>query len=100
MARKKKPNRDKGHPVRLSNAVLSVLNTKMRKGESYDNLLRRMLGIPSIKNEPQPRITLWLLPQALIAAKTLAEARGEAILCAVQQGKKKAEKPIKVIECI
>jgi hypothetical protein len=100
MARKRKPNRDKGEAVRLSNAVLAVLKPKLKRGESYDNLLRRMLGLPSRKNEAQTRAIFWVLPQTLIATKNLAEARGEAILAAVQQGKQKAEKPIKVIECI
>lgn len=100
MARKKKPNRDKGEVVRLSNAVISVLKKKLRREESFDSLMRRMLGLPSRLNEPHELATFWVLPQTLIATKNLAEARGEAILVAVSQGKQKAEKPIKVIECV
>ena len=100
MARKAKPNRDKGRPVRLSNEVLSVLDRKLRKAESYDSLLRRIIGLPSRNDEPQHLEVFWVLPSTLLARKSLAEARGEAVLAAVRKGKKKTEKPIKVVEYV
>jgi len=100
MPRKKKPNRDKGKPVRLSNEVLNELRSRLRRGESFDSLMRRFFGLPDRLGNPQPIRTYWLLPSALVAAPSLAEARGEAILRAVQQGKRKTERPIKVIERI
>jgi len=100
MARKRKPDRDKGEVVRLSNAVIEVLRRKLKKAESYDNLMRRMLGVPSRNNEPHPLEVFWVIPGTLTAKRSLAEARGEAILQAVKKGKRKAEKPLKVIEYI
>ena len=99
MKKSKQDNR-KGCAIRLSNEVLNVLGRKMRKGESYDNLMRRMLGMPTKKAKPQPIEVFWLLPKALTVKKTLAEARGEAIILAVRRGKKNAEKPMKVIQAI
>ena len=84
----------------MSNEVLGILTKKLRKAESYDNLLRRMLGIPSRKDEPQHLEVFWVLPSTLLARKSLAEARGEAVLEAVRKGKRKTEKPIKVVEYV
>lgn len=100
MPRKKIPNRDKGKPVRLSNEVLNVLRVKLRRGESFDSMMRRLLGLPDRHGKPQEVRTYWILPQAMRVARTLAEARGESILWAVQNGKKKTEKPVRVTERI
>lgn len=100
MARKKKPDRDKGRPVRLSNEVISVLTRKKRREESCDSILRRILGLPARNGSTQHLESFWVLPSTLTVKSTLAEARGEAILQAVRRGHKKAEKPIRVIEYV
>lgn len=99
MARKAKPNRDKGKPIRLSNKVLETLDKKKKGRESYDAILRRVLGLPTRKGLEQSLRTFWLLPSKLIVRSSRAEAKGEAVLQSVQQGKKKVmEAPIKVVE--
>jgi len=77
-----------------------VLANKLRRAESYDSLLRRILGLASRRDEPQPLEVFWVLPSTLLARKSLAEARGEAVLQAVRNGKRKTEKPIKVVEYV
>ena len=97
MARKEA--RDKGRPVRISNEVLGALDKKKRFKESYDAILRIILGLPTRKGKPQPLRSFWVLPTSLIAKLSKAEAKGEAVLQSVRNGKKKVmEAPIKVIE--
>lgn len=99
--RKLKPNRDKGEPTRLSNEVRIALKKRARNKESFDSILRRMLGLPDRNGRPQILQVFWLLPSRLIAKRTQAEAKGEAVLLAAREGKKKImESPIKVIESI
>lgn len=100
MARRSKPNRDKGKPVRLSNEVLGVLTKKLRTRESYDSLLRRILGMSTRNGKTQTLETFWVLSNTLTVRRSLAEARGEAVLQAVRTGKRKAEKPIRVVEYV
>ena len=99
MPRKAKPNRDKGRPVRISNEVLTALDKRKRDKESYDALIRRMLGLDTRNGKPQPLRSFWILPSKLIVKTSRAEAKGEAVLQSVRQGKKKVmEAPIRVIE--
>lgn len=100
MGRKRKVNLDTGKPVRLSNAVLNLLNRHLRETESYDSLLRRILGLSDRRGTPQPREVFWVLPTALKVRRSAAEARGDAVLEAAKNGKRKAEAPLKVIEWI
>ena len=101
MPRKKKASRDKGRPIRISNLVLEALDKKKKVCESYDAILRRFIGLPDRRGAAQPRSIYCLLPKSLIARKSRAEAKGESVLQAVRQGKKKViEAPIKVTESL
>lgn len=90
--------KQKGKVVRLGQDVHDFLRRRRKKGESWDAFFRRIIGLPTRKGESQEKKTFWLLESARIFFSTEKEARGHAILTAVQKGRKKAEVPIKVSE--
>lgn len=100
MGRHKKLQKDDGKPIRISNEVLRILSPKLKTRESYDSLLRRLLGLPKKNGTPQELEVFWVLPVALQVFRKPDEAKGAAVLNAVKSGKKKAERAVKVMECI
>ncbi len=96
-----------GKPVKLSTELTAFLNKrKLRRGEknveSYDAVIRRMLGLPTKEGEAQELRTYFVLPQEsenepLIFLKK-SEARGAAILRSVRRGNRKPEVVITVRE--
>lgn len=101
---KRTVRKKKGKVVRLSDTIEQFIRRKRRKSdESYDAVLRRLFGIDTLKGAKQPLRTYFILEtdRDPIAKRTLAEARGEAIILAVRRQKKriyKGETPIKVQE--
>lgn len=89
-----------GKAVRISQDVKTYLEKRQRGTESYDAILRRLFGIPTRKGETQLLKVYYVVPNESnpIVRKTLAEARGEAILLATKRGIKKAESVITVQE--
>lgn len=90
--------KQKGKVVRLGASVYARLVVKKKDGESWDSLMRRLLGLATKKGIEQPKKTYWLLPNAKLIFDTEKDARGMAVLLAVKAGRKKPEAPIKVSE--
>lgn len=82
----------KGRVIRVGQEVYAMLQKRKRDKESWNKLLKRMFGISESKR------TYWILEKAKLIFNDEKEARGMSIVLAVQDGKKKAEKPIKVQE--
>lgn len=101
LKRKQKPKR--GKVVRLSEYAWSFLSSRLESGETIKEAVDAMVSeVLDLESAPPPSVkegrTLYVLPESKIVCETLEEARGEAILRAVQKKTKKAEKPIVVRE--
>lgn len=87
-------------PIKVSDEVLRVLSRLRGHSESYDACLRRHFGLASRKGEPQSLLKYYIVDagegEAPIARRTLAEARGEAILLSVKRGGKRTDNYKKV----
>lgn len=94
--RRKEP--DKGKPVRLSWEVLKYVKRYAGAKESFDSVLRRLLGLPTKKGEKQELRVFWTVPGQKKLYEDRADAAGESILLAHKSGKRKAKKPIKLKE--
>jgi len=90
-----------GKVVRVSPKVWEYLKTKRKPKETIDSLIRRLIGFPNKKGEPNSVNTYFILPETKIVCDSVEEARGKAILFAIKNGKKKpTEKPVRVREVI
>jgi len=96
-AKKKKP---RGKVIKLSLELSAYLKSRMSRGEGYDAVIRRLLGLPTRKGEPQGLAEFYVVPNdgKPIIRLTLAEARGDAILQATKKKLKKAERVLTVRE--
>lgn len=99
MASKKKEEQW-GKAVRISLGVQNYLKKHQRGKESYDSVLRRMFGMPTTKGKAQELLRYFIVPNGTdpVIRKSVAEARGAAILLAARKGIKKAEAVIEVRE--
>ncbi len=79
-----------GKVVKISRELYAHLGELRLKGEGYDGMLRRYFGIPSRTGHPQPLRTYYVIdsPKDLLVRRTVAEAKGDAILLAVKRGQK------------
>lgn len=93
-----KKRKQKGKVVRLGASVYARLLVKKRDGESWDSLMRRLLGLANKKGIEQTKRTYWILPQAKLIFDNEKDARGMSVVIAVKAGKKKPESPLKVSE--
>jgi len=90
-----------GKAIKLSHELISTLKKKQRKNESYDSVIRRILGMVTREGKEQELKIYYILTQPEGAAfDRLETARGEAMIRAAMRGKRKAEKPIKMREYI
>jgi hypothetical protein len=94
-----------GTVVRISRELVAHLGELKQPGEGYDALLRRQFGLPSRNGHEQKLRNYFVIDTAddLIVKRTIAEARGEAIILAVKRGqrlidKKRKESVLKVRE--
>ncbi len=94
-----------GKAIKVSRELYAHLTELKARGEGYDGLLRRHFGIPSRNGHEQPLRTYFIIDTAddLIVRRTLAEARGDAIILAVKRGqrmtdRKRKESVVKVRE--
>lgn len=92
----------KGHLIRISDHVWNTLQKKRTNNtyESWDSLLRRMLGLPNRKGELQPLIEGWL---EVISGQFYLkenEARGAAVWESAKRKTKQVPKPIKLREVV
>ena len=91
--KKQKP----GKVIRVDPTIWNHIQDKRKPRESISALLRRCLGLPSKKGDKTEGEVFYILPESKVVCRTLAEAKGEAILQAIKAGKKKpTEKPIEV----
>lgn len=88
-----------GRVLKVSQESYTYLRKKKKKGEGFDATIRRIFGLKDKKGNPQPLKKYWLLerPEPTIFA-TQSEARGEAMIRAAMDGKRKAEKPKRMRE--
>lgn len=89
-----------GKAIKLSHEVIDRLKRKQRKRESFDSVLRRILGMPSRSGERQELKILYALTEPGLVFERLEEARGESMVQAAMKKKRKAEKPIKLREYV
>lgn len=92
-----------GRAVKLSKEVIAWLEKNQRRIndkriESYDEILRRLFGLPTRRGERQPTLTYFVLPNEgePLIFQDKAEARGAAVIRAVRRGLKKAEAVVTV----
>lgn len=99
MSRIKKAKKG-GKPIKLSYELIEFLDRK-RKDQSYDQILRKIFGLPTREGEKQPVKVFYALTNPKLAVfDNLADARGEAMIRAAMNGKRKTEKPIKMKEYV
>lgn len=84
----KKKRVQAGKVVRLGPTAEKKLSTLKREGESWNALLERIISGKSY----------WLVPSLKKVFETKKEAKGMAVLNAVQSGKDSPEDPVKVRE--
>lgn len=86
--------------MRISPAVVSYLTKRRRKRESFDSILRRLFGLPTLKGALQELTTYFIIPNGdrPIVRLTKAEANGEAVLLATKKGLRTTEKVTKALE--
>ena len=85
---KKKKRIQSGKVVRLGADVLKRLDSVRKKDESWSQLVARLISGD----------TYWLVPSAKKIFESRKEAMGFSVLAAVQTGKEKPERPVKVRE--
>jgi hypothetical protein len=103
MSKRKASSRTKtATAIKVSLDILKILQHRRKrkpKLETYDSVLRRVLGIPSKTGEHSQRKVFWVLTKPQIAIfHNPAEARGQAILNAIRMKARRAEKPLEVME--
>lgn len=103
--RKRKPS---GRVLRVSSALHDKLTERLRAGESWDSLLRRLLGFPpSEKGRPgrktqtsEALFSGYLLRSTGQTYVSAAKARGAAVQAAAEAGEEQPERPITVREVL
>lgn len=76
----------KGRVVRLSEEAEKRVEKLKQEGESWNQAILRLVSGP----------VYWLVPSAKKVFETKKEARGFAVLAAVQKGEDSPEEPVKV----
>jgi len=90
---KKKQKPKKGHVIRVNPELWHLIHEESHDDESISKTLLRLLHLHGDPEE------FWILPQSLLAARSVEAARGMAILRCVQKGKKDpVEEPIRVLK--
>ena len=89
----KKKSKKYGQVVKLRFETYNMLKKKKRKKETFNDLLVRLLALTDKAEE------YWLVrnPEPTVFRKK-SDARGEAMIRARMNGKKKAERVVKVKE--
>lgn len=78
--------------IRLSPEVDKMIKSLGKRGEPYDNILRRLLGLPTNKYQEAAAKDFWVVVEQEANSRIFdneAEANGRATLLAVRDGKKK-----------
>jgi len=96
----KEPKKQKGKVIRVSELTYGLLAKKRQSKMSWDALLRRQFGLPDKRGNPQPLGEWYVLPEAMQVFDSLPKAKGAAVLNAVKSKSGRAERPLKVRECV
>jgi hypothetical protein len=83
--RKRKPK--KGKVIRITPDLVTIITLEQREGETIPEVMRRLLGIEGAE-------VRYVLPSDIY--ENVVDARGVAVLRAVNAGKRTSEKPIPV----
>src|SRR5665213_2488101 len=86
--------------LRLSPEVNDELKSISHANESYDNVLRRLLGLPARKYGKEASATLFAINDGTHLFTDEAIARGEAIKLAVKNKQKAPAPVVKVRTCL
>jgi len=86
-----------GKAIKLSHELISLLKNKQRKNESYDSVMRRVLGMPTRTGKDQLLEVFYILtrPRPIVFSE-LKDAVGESMIRSAMKKQQKPEKPIKV----
>ena len=90
----------KGKVIRISEELHDHLREKWNQNTaSWDDFLRHILGIKRRRKQFQnPTLTIWYLKETNRGFRTLADARGEAVMNAARARRKDVEEPVKLRE--
>lgn len=83
--KKERANPKKGKVIRCSTEVIHHMESMKKPREGWDAFIRRLLGMPTRKGEPQEKgsITYYLVESSGKVYRSLSQARGEAVRQAV-----------------
>lgn len=84
--------------LRISPELHELLNARKPPKITWDAFLRRVFGLRVRKSTLPPLLVRWVLPSGTF--RTAAEARGAAIVAAVQARAKEPEQPLKMREVL
>lgn len=90
----------KGSPIRISDEVRGILEKKRQGRISFDELLRRMLGLPDRKGERRAILEGWLEVNSGHFYFDEAEARGASVIAAAKAKTRKVKQPIRMREVV
>lgn len=96
---RKRKKASKGRIIRVSDRVYSHLN-KNRAKRSFDELFRKMFGLPDREGTPQPLVEGWIEITTGQFFLDEADARGASVVAAARAKTKNVNKPIKVRELV
>lgn len=90
--------KQKGKVIRLSEKFLTFLEKNIRKRETYEHCIKRLMRLKESEDGKLYQEEYWTLPSYLFSKKS--EAKGRAIVEAAAQdlSVECVEKPIKVVE--
>lgn len=91
----------KGRVIRISDQVFTFLEKKRAaRGISFDNLLRKIFGIPKRDGSPNPILVGWLEITTGRFFLDEGEARGAACIAAARAKSKRPNAPVKMREAV
>lgn len=96
-AKKKRKQRPKrGHVIRLSPKAWSLVEKKKRSRETIAAVVERLLGLTA--EGASSALSFYILPESgvVLKARSLAEAKGAAVLLAAKRKRTEVERPVEV----
>lgn len=95
LPRKKTEYAEKSKAIRLSPEVDELLLSMSRRNESYDNIIRRLLAMPTVKYSQYAAKEMFVINDGTHVFTDEAVALGEAIRLSV---KNKTKKPAPILK--
>lgn len=94
--KKRKQRPKKGKVIRLTPGAWSLIEKKKKSRETIAATVERLLGLSS--SGVADNFSYYILPESgiVIKARSLAEAKGTAVLLAAKRKRSEIEKPLEV----